>query len=165
MNNSDPEPRLIHVRRPLKRIAVTFEPVVPLDGPVTDGPLIRLDQPLKRMTDTMQAVPAVVTIFELPLVGGATGDQTFAVLSSIIQKVNEIETLCGRAGVWVDEARSGVREGKIEIVLAPNDPTDAIATCTRMAKILFESLDHSKGVTIRVFASDKPDTPVYELAV
>ena len=89
----------------------------------------------------------------------------FETLCSLIAKINEIEAIYSRAGVWVDGTRSGVRERLIEIVLAPNDPTDAIATCTRMAKILFESLDHSKGVTIRVFASDKPDTPVYELAV
>jgi hypothetical protein len=50
------QPGLIHVRRPLKRVRVTFEPVAPLDGPITDGPLIRVGLPLKRIRVTFEPV-------------------------------------------------------------------------------------------------------------
>ncbi|MBP3958549.1 hypothetical protein J8F10_25145 [Gemmata sp. G18] len=164
MSSSDRQPKLIHVRRPLKRITVNMEPTVPLDGPVTEGPLIRVGHPLKRGTLSFEPVPQVVTILELPLIGGEKGEHALAVLHSIVQKVNEIEALRGRAGVWVDGVRSGVREGKVEIVLAPNDPTHAVETCKRVADYLFAAARQTPGVVVKVFAADQPETPVYELA-
>jgi hypothetical protein len=136
---------------------------VPLDGLVTDGPLIRAGRPLKRVAPTPDPVPSAVAVLELSLVGREQGERTFTTLNSIIQKVNESEALSGHAGVWVDGVRSGVRDGKIEIVLAPNDPTDAVGTCKRFADYLFAAL-RQPGLTVKVYAADEPETPVYELA-
>jgi hypothetical protein len=164
MTTPNRQPKLIHVRNPVKRITLTFEPVVPPDGPITEAPLIHVANPVKHIEMTFEPVPPVVTVVELPLLGEDKGEQTFASLNSIIQKVNEIEAIRGRAGMWVDGTQSGVREGKVEIVLAPNDPTDALNTCKRVARILFELLNSAAGITVKVFAADRPDAPVYELA-
>lgn len=154
----DTQPRLIHVRNPLKRIRLTFQPVEPLDGPITDGPLIRVSGPLKRIRLTFQPVASVRLTFPLPVAGD--GARVFDKLNAIIGKLNEIEALDGRAGVWVDGARSGVQGGEVVIVLVPNDPADALATCKRIAHILFNA---SPGATVKVFAAES-EAPVYELA-
>jgi hypothetical protein len=161
MTTPNRQPKLIHVRNPVKRIDFAFEMVAPVEGSIADAPLIHVRNDLKKIEMNFDPVLSAVAVLELPLLGGENGERTFSTLNSIIQKVNEIEALGGRAGVWVDGVRSGVREGKIEIVLAPNDPTDALETCKRVAKILFSA---SPGLTVRVFAADQPGTPIYELA-
>ena len=50
------------------------------------------------------------------------------------------------------------------VVLAPNDPSDAIETCKRVADLLFVAARKVGGVAVKVFAADEPETPVYELA-
>ncbi|MBM3983187.1 MAG: hypothetical protein FJ304_23530 [Planctomycetes bacterium] len=158
MSEPKPQPRLIHVRKPLVRVEMNMEPVEPLDGPVTRGPLIRVSRPLKRVTLTF--APAASVRLTLPLVGGADGERTFEKLAAIIRIVNEMEALWNRAGVWVDGARSGVQGGEVVIVLVPNDTADALATCKRIAHILFNA---SPGATVKVFAAES-EAPVYELA-
>ena len=86
----------------------------------------------------------------------------FDKLHLLVGKLNEMEALGGRAGVWVDGERSGVQGGEVVIVLVPNDPADALATCKRVANILFNA---SPGVKVKVFVADESETPVYELAV
>lgn len=158
MSEPKPQPRLIHVRKPLVRVEMNMEPVEPFDGPVTRGPLIRVSRPLKRITLTFR--PAATLRLTLPLPAAGDGARVFDKLNSIIRVVNEMETIWDRAGVWVDGERSGVQNGEVVIVLAPNDPTDALATCKRIAHILFNA---SPGATVKVFAAES-DAPVYELA-
>ncbi|MBM3983188.1 MAG: hypothetical protein FJ304_23535 [Planctomycetes bacterium] len=130
-------------------------------APVSE--LIRVKGPaLPPVTLSSDPTSSAFAVLTLPLVGGNSGEQTFVALNSIILKINEIEALCGRAGVWVNGTRSGVREGRIEIVLAPNDPTDALGTCKRVANYLFAAFN-TAGTTLKVFAAES-DAPVYELA-
>lgn len=165
MSPSDREPKLIHVRRPLKRIEVNFEPSVPLDGPITDGPLIRVARPLKHVRLTFgPAAPTPTVHLTVPLAAGVDGERKFQTLRSLVEKVNEVEALFDRAGVWVDGTRSDVRDGEVVIVLAPNDPADALDTCKRVADYLFAASRKTPGITLKVFAADEPETPVYELA-
>lgn len=140
MTPDNERPELIRVGGLLKRVRLAFRPAEPPDGPVGDGPLVRVGGPLKRLRLTFRPAPPVVTVLELPLVGSGRGEQTFAVLRAIIEKVNEIEALHGRAGVWVDAERSGVREEKVEIVLASNNPSDAIEARKCVATILGEAI-------------------------
>jgi hypothetical protein len=160
MNTPDRQPKLIHVRRPLKRIEVNFEPTVPLEGPITDGPLIRVGHPLKRARLAFEPV-AIMHLRRL-LTNGADADTLTHRLYSLAAKVNEMEVIEGRLGVRIDEASSGAQAGEVVLVLVPNDPADALETCKRIANILFNA---SPGVTVKVFVADQPDTPVYELAV
>ena len=162
MSNSPRQPRF-SVGHPVKRGAVTLEPVVPLDGPVTDRPLIHVRHPLKRGALALEAITASVHL-RLPLIGGADGERMFQTLHAVIGKVNEVEALFGRAGVWVDGELSGVQDGAVVVVLAPNDPTDGVETCKRVADYLFAAARKGAGVTVTVFAAEQPETPVYELA-
>ncbi len=50
-NDKKHEPQLTHVRRPAKRITVDVQPVETLDDPITDGPLLRVGKPVKRIND------------------------------------------------------------------------------------------------------------------
>ena len=115
MTTDAKQPALIHVRRPLKRIRLTFEPTVPLDGPINDGPLIRVGGPLKRVRLTFEPTTPPATIrLTLPLATGADGAKMFRTLGKLIEKVNEVEALFGRAGMWVDGTRSDVFGGEVE---------------------------------------------------
>lgn|GEM_PF-6656839 len=156
------EHELIRVQGPALPV-VTLRSEANPTAPASE--LIRVQGPALPSVTLRSDPPPVVTVLELPLTSGEKGEQTFAVLNSIIQKVNEIEALFGRAGVWVDGTRSGVCEEKIEIALAPNDPTDAIETCKRLADYLFAAVRNTSGVTVKVFTKDQPDTPVYKLAI
>jgi hypothetical protein len=151
----DTQPRLIHVRSPLKRIRLTFQPVEPLDGPVTKGPLIRVSRPLKRITLTFQPV----TTLEAEHTAPAAADT----LGAFVAKLNEADALYNRPGVRIDEARSGVRDGKVVLVATPNDPRDGVATCKRVADFLFAAIRDLPGAAVKVFVADKPDEPLYEL--
>lgn len=95
-----------------------------------------------------------------PLADGTDAEAVKERMLALAGKVNEMEVIEGRAGIRFDEARSGVRAGEVVIVLAPNDPADAIETCKRVAKILFNA---SPGVVVKVFAADEPETPKYAL--
>ena len=162
MTTPNRQPKLIHVRNPLKRIEMTFEPAVPPDGPITDGPLIRVGEPLKRVTLHFESPSPMIAEVEMPLPAGEDGESVLGELRSLAGKLNETESLSGRPGVWVDGARSGVRDGKIVLILLPNDPADAIETCKRAADFLFAGVRTVAGATVRVFSADDPKTPVYE---
>ena len=156
--------RLIHVRRPVKWVEVAFEPTTPLHGTLTDGPLIPVGRPLKRVgLHSEQAALAYVEL-ALQLVGGADGPRMFEKLNSLVVKVNEMESLFDRAGVWLDGSQSGVRDGKVVIVLTPNDPADAIETCKRVADQLFATTRPLAGMIVTVRTADQLEKPLYQLA-
>lgn len=115
--------------------------------------------PVVRLTADPVPMPAVR--LTLPLAPGADGEERRRALHALVKKLNEMEAIGGRPGVWVDGTLSRVGDGEVVIVLAPYDLTDAVETCKRIANILFHA---SPGVTVKVFAAGEPDTPVYELA-
>lgn len=51
------------------------------------------------------ATPAATVHLTLPLVTGADGEKVFQTLRALIEKVNEVEALFDRRGVWVDGTR------------------------------------------------------------
>lgn len=51
-------PKLVHVRNPMRRLKLTFQPSTPSDEPVTDGPLLRAGGPLRRVRLAFQPGPA-----------------------------------------------------------------------------------------------------------
>ena len=126
--------------------------------------LIRVPGSVAKMIPAT-ATPAATVRLTLPLAAGVDGERKFQTLRSLVEKVNEVEALFDRAGVWVDGTRSDVRDGEVVIVLAPNDPADALDTCKRVADYLFAASRKTPGITLKVFAADEPETPVYELAV
>lgn len=156
----DPDRKLIRVARPAIRATLTFEPTVPLEGPVVSGPLIHVRRPAIRGTLTFEPVDPAAVELNLP-VAADDGPRALDTLRTLVGKVNEIEALFGRAGVRVDDGRSGLREGAAVVVLAPHDPADAVATCKRVADQLFAAVRLVPGVTVRVLAADQP---VYVLA-
>jgi len=160
--NPEPQRKLIRVGRPAIRGTLRLEPVVPIDGPVTTGPLIHVRRPVVRGTLTFE--PVVTTEVELPLPGGADGGPMFETIHAVLGKLNEIEAQLGRPGVCVDGERSGVRDGKVVLVVTPNDPAGAVETCKRIADFLFAAVRTVPGVTVKVFSAESPDKPIYELA-
>lgn len=108
--------------------------------------------------------PTATVHLAVPLAAGDDGTRLFATLHSLVTKVNEVEALFNRAGVWVDGAQSDVRNGEVVIVLAPNDADDAVETCKRVADYLFAASRKVAGATVKVFTADKSEKPVYELA-
>jgi hypothetical protein len=160
----DRQPRLIHVKRPVKGVEVTFEPATPLSGPITDGPLIPVSRPMKSVGHPFEPVATPYIELGLPLSHGVDADQIYRKLNSLVRKVNEMELLFDRAGVWVDGLRSGVREGMVVIVLTPNDPADPLETCKRIADQLFATTRPVAGVLVTVRAVDQSEMPLYPLA-
>lgn len=163
MNTSTPSnDKFVRLSRPaIPLVKLTAEHDA---SPVSTGEwecLSRPSVPLVRLR-AEPIVPAATVRLALPLSAAGSGAQVFGRLHALIGKLNEIEDLGGRAGVWVDGVRSGVRDGEVVIVLAPNDPADAVETCKRIAHLLFNA---SPGVTVKVFVADAPETPVCELAV
>ncbi len=138
------------------------------DSPTAStGEWVRLARPALPVVKLMAepAAPTATVHLTLPLATGDDGERIFKTLHALIEKVNEMEALFDRAGVWVDGTRSDVRDGEVVIVLAPNDPTDAIDTCKRVADYLFAASRKAPGITLKVFVADKPEAPVYKLAV
>ena len=86
-------------------------------------------------------------------------------LAALVERLNELEALFNRPGVTIDAERSGIRDGKTVLVVSPNDPTNAIETCKRVADFLFAIVRPITGVTVRVFSADEPGKTIYELAV
>jgi hypothetical protein len=155
-NNRD---RLIRVRGPaLPVAALVSEP--DLAEPVSE--LSRVRGPAVRVVALMSE-PVEPAILEAahPAAGGKN---EVGRLSSFIEKLNEADSIFNRPGVRIDESRSGVRDGRVVLVLTPNDPADAVETCKRVADYLFAAIRTIPGATVRVFVADQPDKPVYELA-
>jgi hypothetical protein len=99
------QPKLIHVRRPLKRVEATFEATTPPDGPVTGGPLIPVGRPVRRAE----------LHFE-PVAGPAAGDEVPSRAWS--------EDRFGEAVAWVRRFLVGTSDGR---------PLSALAVMTREA--------------------------------
>jgi hypothetical protein len=149
---------------PVVKLTAEHEPDAP---PASTGEWARLSRPALSVVELMaEPIPPVATVrLALPLAAGDDGNRMFQTLRSLIEKVNEMEALFNRAGVWVDGTRSDVQGGEVVIVLAPNDPVDALETCKRVADYLFAASRKTRGIVVTVFAADQPETPVYELAV
>jgi hypothetical protein len=158
----DERGRLIRVQgpaMPVIRLASEVDPRAPV------AELIRVQGspiPLIRLTD--RPVPTATVRLTLPLQTGADGEAMFQTFRTAVEKVNEVEALFGRSGVWMDGTLSHVKDGEVVIVLAPNDSSDARETCKRVADYLFAAARSAGGVRVKVFEADRPDTPVYELA-
>jgi hypothetical protein len=163
MADPNTEHELIRVKGP------ALPPVTLRSGttfPTSASELIRVSGPALPVVRlrSERVEPVATVVLRVPLAPGADVEGTFKRLRSLVAKVNEVEVLLDRAGVWVDGNRSGVQNGEVVIVLAPNDETDALDTCKRVSRILFDALNNAAGVTVRVFAANEPETPVYELA-
>jgi hypothetical protein len=164
MTAPDQQPKLIHVRRPLKRVELSFEPSTPPEEPIADGPLIQVGHPMKRVECHFEPVALAYLELALPLLPGVDGEQMFGKLNFLVGKLNEMEALFDRPGMGMDGERSGVRDRKIVIVLTPNDLADGLETCKRIADQLFAALRPVIGVTVTVIFADQPEKPVYQLA-
>lgn len=153
------EHELIRVKGPaLPPVALVSEPS-PTAAP---SELIRVKGPaLPQVTLRSEPLQPTATVhFVVPLAAGDDGTRLFATLHSLVTKVNEMEALFNRAGVWVDGTRSDVRNGEVVLVLAPNDAADAAETCKRVADYLFVASRKVAGATVNVFAVDKSEKPV-----
>ena len=125
--------------------------------------LVRVSGPALPVVILMSAPAPVATVhLRRPLADGDDAEAIRRRMYSLTGHVNAMEAEEQRAGLSLDEARSGIRAGEVVLVLVPNDPADALATCKRVANILFNA---ARGVTVKVFAADQPNAPVYELAV
>jgi uncharacterized protein with GYD domain len=157
-------------RDKLIRVQGPALPVVRLaseaDSSTPVSELIRVQGPALQVVKLMsEPVTPIATVqLTLPRVAGAEGERRVQTLRSLIEKVNEMEALFDRTGVCVSKTALSVGEGEVVIVLTPNDPTDALETCMRVAKLLFEAARKTGGVALRVFKADEPETPVCELA-
>lgn len=153
---------LIRVRGPaLPVVALASEPN--LTEPV--GELIRAQGPaLPVVVLPSEPVESAVLEAAVPPFANGEAERAYGSLSAMIGRLNDFRSLANQPGLSVDEARSGVRDGRVVLVLTPNDPTDAVETCKRVADYLFAAIRTIPGATVRVFAADRPDTPVYELA-
>ena len=160
---SNERSRLIRVQGPalpvVRLASEAASPVPACERIRVHGPAL----PVVKLMSEPAASTATVH-FTVPLAAGVDGERKFQTLRSLVEKVNEVEALFDRAGVWVDGTRSDVRDGEVVIVLAPNDPADALDTCKRVADYLFAASRKTPGITLKVFAADEPETPVYELA-
>jgi hypothetical protein len=143
---------------PVVRLASEVDPSTPVSERIrVQGPAL----PVVKLVSEPVAPIATVQL-TLPQATGTEGERRVWTLRSLIAKVNEMEALFDRAGVCVSKADSGA--GEVVIVLTPNDPADALETCMRVAKLLFEAARKTGGVSLKVFQADKSETPVCELA-
>jgi hypothetical protein len=165
MNDYKSQQKLHRVSRPLVRGTLTFDPVEPLGGSVTDGPLIRATRPVVRGAVTFVPVVGAHIELTLPIISEDDGNKKFDLLNSAIGKLNELEALFDRPGVSVIGPQSGLLDDKVVIFIMPNEPTDAIETCKRMADWIFATVRTLAGVAIRVLSAESPDKPLYKLAV
>ncbi len=155
-------------RSKLIRVQGPALPVVRLisesDPTASVSELIRVQGPALPVVRLMAEPVEPATLEATHPAGTPQGEREFGTLSAFVGKMNEAEQLYNRPGVRIDAERSGVRDGKVVIVLAPNDPTDAIETCKRVADYLFAAIRTIPGATVRVMVEGQPDKPVYEMA-
>jgi hypothetical protein len=155
--------RLIRVQGPalpVVKLSSESEPTAPVSE------LIRVHGPALPVVTLMAepATPVTSVNLRLPL-GASNGERMLEKMHSLIARVNEIESILDRPGVWVDGARSGVQDGNVVMVLVPHDQTNAVETCKRLADQLFAAVRTFAGVTIKVMSAENPEKPVYELAM
>lgn len=156
MSDNSREPRLIHVRTPVVSFEVEMEPVEPLDGPIHDGPLIHVRKPVQRLTATFGPF---VRLF-VPVANDTEANVKFKLLRAVLAKVNEWETLQGRAGLELIDSAPNVENGELVASLVSNNPADGVERYKRLAHMLWGAQDCSK---VRVYESEKPEAPVFEL--
>ncbi|MCI0701917.1 MAG: sigma-70 family RNA polymerase sigma factor [Planctomycetia bacterium] len=71
-------------------MALNFEPTTPLDGPITDGPLIRVGHPLKRITLTFEPVAADPVPSKPEVVGPAPAERAAALIPVSLLAIPEL---------------------------------------------------------------------------
>jgi hypothetical protein len=171
LSDNDRKPELIRVARPLVRGKLVFEPVVPLDGPVTDGPLNRVARPLVR--GTLPFEPAVPLYLELTLTLRPDTDKdtvaaVFEKLTTLVELLNGYEAELGGTGFAVDEPRSGIKAGPaVGLVLLPNDPNGAERRLAKVAELLAKAASEyagKAGVVAGVFSATDPKKPLFSVA-
>jgi hypothetical protein len=122
VSENTPRKARFSVGLPAKSITLHFEPMVPVSD-----------------------VSAEV---EAPFGVNEDGERLLGTLNALVEKVNECEALFGRPGLRVNGERSGLRDGRVLVVVGPNDPTGAVETCKRIADQLFAALRTVPGITI-----------------
>ena len=137
MSENTPRKARFSVGLPARSITLRFEPIEPV---------------------------SVSAEIELPLLINEDGEVTHQMLRAVVGKVNECEELLGRPGVRVNDARSGVRDHRVIVVVGPNDPAGAVETCKRIADQLFAALRTVPGITIKVLSANHPGKPICEFA-
>lgn len=111
---SEEQPKLIRVGGPLHRVTLKMKPCQPVEGPITDGPLITRGGPLQRVTLTMKPVstPTLQLTFGVDPDLGLTPETVMAKVVPILELVK------GCGFTW-DRANSNGEPGRIVIQLVP----------------------------------------------
>jgi hypothetical protein len=151
---------------------LNFEPTSPLDGPVTDGPLIRVGRPMKRVSLTLEPVVSIyleLTLTLRPETDKTTVTAVFEKLTAFVNLLNSYEVELGGAGFTVDAAKSGVKTGpSIGLVLLPNDPNRAEHRLAKVAELLARTVSEypgKAGMIAEVFSATEPERALFTIAV
>lgn len=166
MTTPNPSEKLVRVSReavPVIKLTAQHEAD---DRPVSTGNWVRVARPALPVVKLCSepTAPAVSLRLAVPLKAGDDGPRQVETLRALIAKVNEAESLFGRTGFRIDEARTGVRGNEVEIVMVPTDPADTFDTCERVADFLFTMVHPTHEVAVEVIAADRPERPVYRRA-
>lgn len=159
--DAERESKLIRVGYPLIRGKLTFRPTEPTDEPVSSGPLVREGYPVIRGKLTFR--PVLFLKLRLTLPAGATDGAIEAVAAKVVELVDAINALdgvTGGTGFKVTAQQAAASERVVELVLRPNDMTNAESRLAKVAELLKVAGPGGATVTGGVYAAAEPERPL-----
>lgn len=158
--------KLNRVGYPLIRGKLVFHPVEPTDEPVVSGPLIRVGYPVIRGKLTFRPVLFLKLRLTLPTHADDEAVETVAAkVVELVDAINALDDANGGTGFKVTAQQAAKSERVVELVLRPNDMTNAESRLVRVAELLKAAGPGGATVTGGVYSAAEPDQPLIELAV
>ncbi|MGL6074014.1 MAG: hypothetical protein ACRC8S_07625 [Fimbriiglobus sp.] len=114
-----------HVREPLQRLKLTFQPVEPDVKPGISAPLERVAEPLQRLK--LNFFPLVAYDLILTLNDDADSDTVFLQLQELLKELNGLSILSNGSPIEVDLKSSKAKPGELTLrLLIPGSPPAAL---------------------------------------
>lgn len=137
----DVNPRKLNpVSRRLVRGTLKFEPVAPVEGPVTDGPLLPVRRPLVRGELSFERVEPVWLELEFALTADADVATAFGTVVRLIAELDWYEKQLGGAGVRCAKEQVRVVNDTVTIVLIPKNPVGSKGRMRILERVVTGSL-------------------------
>jgi hypothetical protein len=113
--------KIEHVREPLQRLKLTFEPVEPGVKPGISAPLERVAEPLQRLE--LKFFPVVAYDLILTLNDDADADTVFLQLQELLKELNGLSLEAKNCPIEVDLKNSAAKPGELTLrLLIPGSP-------------------------------------------
>jgi hypothetical protein len=158
--------RMIRVGQPLPAIEVDCSDWSREAGPLPSGHLVRVCESL--LPAEMDFTREGMVLLELTFIlgSGANANQVRDKVVRLFERADDYERSLGGAGFHWENESTSVLNGRLRVILTPNDSVNAVLRLEKLAKLVANvaiDLPAVSALTARVYRTAEPDRPLFEI--